>query len=130
MAAELLFSRTHEWVKVDGDIATMGLTEYAQGELGDIVFIEVPEVDDEVDAEDSIGSIESVKTVSDYYCPVSGVVTEVNDSLEDFPEHINEDPTGQGWILRIKMKDRSELEELMDKSDYEFYLKQLQEEEE
>lgn len=129
MADNLLFTKTHEWVKVEGDVITMGLSEYAQGELGDIVFVEMPDVDEEFESRDSLGSIESVKTVSDYYAPVSGKVVDINDGLEDSPENINDDPYGEGWILKIKLSDKSELEDLMDSSDYKYYLKELQEEE-
>jgi glycine cleavage system H protein len=129
MADTLLYAKTHEWVKVKGDIVTLGISEYAQGELGDIVFVEMPEVGDEFEAQNSMGSIESVKTVSDFYAPVSGTVVEINESLEDAPETINEDPFGEGWILKLKINDESELEELMGSSDYKFYLKELHEEE-
>lgn len=129
MADTLLYAKTHEWVKVKGNTAVIGISEYAQGELGDIVFVEMPEVGDEFEAQDSMGSIESVKTVSDFYAPVSGTVVEINEALEDSPETINEDPFGDGWILKLKISDESELEELMESSDYKFYLKELHEEE-
>ncbi|MFA5478722.1 MAG: glycine cleavage system protein GcvH [Candidatus Muiribacteriota bacterium] len=128
--AGVLYTKTHEWVKVKGDVATIGLTDYAQGELGDIVFVEMPEVGTELSTGDSVGTIESVKTVSDYYSPVTGEIVEVNDNLEDAPETINEDPSGEGWIYRVKLEDKDELEDLMDESDYKQYLKKLQEEEE
>jgi len=126
--AGTLFAKTHEWIKVNGDIATVGLSDYAQGELGDIVFVEMPEVGDEVEAQDSIGSIESVKTVSDYYAPLSGQITEINDTLEDTPELLNEEPMTEGWIFKMKIAEKDELEDLMDEKDYKDYLRELQEE--
>ncbi|PLX17007.1 MAG: glycine cleavage system protein H [Candidatus Muiribacterium halophilum] len=126
--AGTLFTKTHEWVKLNGDIATVGLSDYAQGELGDIVFVEMPEVDEEVDAEDSIGSIESVKTVSDYYAPLTGQITELNETLEDTPELLNEEPMTDGWIFKMKISDKDEIEDLMDEKDYKDYLRELQEE--
>ncbi|MCK9223570.1 MAG: glycine cleavage system protein GcvH [Candidatus Muirbacterium halophilum] len=129
MADTLLYAKTHEWVKVKGNIATIGISDYAQGELGDIVFVEMPEVDDEFESQNSLGSIESVKTVTEFYAPISGTVVEINEALEDTPENINEDPFGEGWILKLKISDETELEELMGSSDYKFYLKELHEEE-
>ena len=100
---DLRYTKEHEWVRLDGDTATIGITDYAQGELGDIVFIEVETVDEEVAVEEVFGSIEAVKTVSDLFSPLSGVVTEFNEALEDTPEAVNNDPYGTGWIIKMKI---------------------------
>ena len=110
---DLRYTREHEWVRLDGDTATIGITDYAQGELGDIVFIEVETVDEEVAVEEVFGSIEAVKTVSDLFSPLSGVVTEFNEALEDTPEAVNNDPYGTGWIIKMKITDTTEFEGLM-----------------
>ncbi len=115
---DLRYAKGHEWVKVDGDKAYIGITDYAQDELGDIVFVELPETEEEVDVEDTLGAIESVKAASDIYAPVSGRIIEVNDNLEDSPELINEDPY-DAWIVVIEMADKEELNALMDASAYE-----------
>jgi glycine cleavage system H protein len=109
----LRYTKEHEWVRLEGDTATIGITDYAQGELGDIVFIEVETVDEEVAVEEVFGSIEAVKTVSDLFSPLSGVVTEFNEALEDTPEAVNNDPYGTGWIIKMKITDTAEFEELM-----------------
>lgn len=109
------YSAEHEWVTVDGDIATVGITEYASDALGDVVYTELPDIDDDVTAGAVCGEIESTKSVSDLYCPVSGVVTEVNGSLADSPELVNDDPYGNGWLFKVKV---SELGELMDADAY------------
>jgi len=114
----LLFTKSHEWVSADGDVATIGVSDYAQNELGDIVFVELPEVGKSVSAGDVLTSIESVKSVSELYTPLTGEIVEVNTSLDDAPETINTDPMGDGWILRIKMSDPSELDDLMDSDAY------------
>ena len=111
--ADLLYTKEHEWVKVDGDIATVGITDYAQGELGDVVFVELPSVGDQTKQMDSFGTIEAVKAVSDMYSPVSGEITEVNEKLGDAPETINADAYGEGWIVKIKLSDPSELDNLL-----------------
>ena len=116
---ELKYAETHEWVKVEGDIATVGITEHAQGELGDIVFVEAPEVGDDVTKEEGCGTIEAVKTVSDINAPVSGEVVEVNEALEDEPTLINTEAFEGGWIMKIKMSDASELDSLLDAEAYE-----------
>ncbi|GAB4331902.1 MAG: glycine cleavage system protein GcvH [Calditrichia bacterium] len=116
---ELKYTKEHEWVRVDGDIATVGITDFAQSELGDIVFVELPEVGDETTINESFGTIEAVKAVSDMFAPLSGEVVEVNEALADAPETINKDPYGEGWIIKIKMSDKSELEQLLDKAQYE-----------
>ncbi len=120
---ELEYTRTHEWVRTEDDTATIGITDYAQEELGDIVYVELPEQGDTFDAGDSFGSIESVKAVSDLYTPVGGEVVEVNEALNDSPEKINEDPYGDGWLVKLRV---SEEGDLLSASDYE----QLLEEEE
>ncbi len=115
---DLKYTKNHEWVKVDGDIATLGITDHAQSELGDIVFVELPEEGDEFDAGDAIGTIEAVKTVADMNTPVSGEVTEVNEDLEDSSELMNKDPYGDGWIAKLKMSDDSELDDLLSAEEY------------
>ena len=114
----LLYTDDHEWVKVDGDIITIGITDFAQKELGDIVFVEVETVDEELDKGESFGTIEAVKTVSDMFMPVTGTVAEFNENLESDPEVINKDPYGEGWIVKIKITDSSELDKLLDQSTY------------
>jgi glycine cleavage system H protein len=120
---ELQYTRSHEWVRTEGDTATVGITDHAQDELGDIVFIELPEVGATFGAGDSFGTVESVKAVSDLYAPVGGEVVEVNETLDDSPEKINEDPYGEGWIIKLRVSDEGSL---LSASDYE----QLLEEEE
>ncbi len=119
------YTKEHEWASVDGDIMTVGITDYAQNELGDIVFVELPEVGSDVECEGSLGSIESVKAVSDMHSPATGKVAEVNEDLEDAPELLNESPHGDGWIAKIEITDKSQLDELMDASEYEEYLANL-----
>jgi glycine cleavage system H protein len=116
--SELRYSSDHEWIRVDGDVATIGITEYAQDALGDVVFVELPEQGTSVSAGDSFSEVESTKSVSDIYAPVSGSVTEVNDQLDGAPELMNNDPYGEGWICRISMSDPAELESLMDAAGY------------
>lgn len=117
--AELKYTSDHEWVKIDGDLATIGITEYAQGELGDVVFVELPEVGTEVDKGESFGTIEAVKAVADIFSPVSGEVTEINEALEDAPETVNQDPYGNGWMVKIKLSVLSEIDDMMDAAAYE-----------
>ena len=109
----LKYSETHEWVKVEGDIATVGVTDFAQSEMGDITYVDMPEVDDEVSKDEEFGALESVKASSDLVCPVSGTVVENNAALKDAPELINQDPY-ENWIIKVKMSDPSELDALMD----------------
>lgn len=116
--SELKYSKEHEWVKVEGNTVTIGITEYAQGELGDIVFVELPEVDDEINEGDTFGSVESVKTVSELYAPVSGKVLESNEELEDSPEFVNESPYEKAWMVKVELRDESQLEELMSAEQY------------
>lgn len=113
----LKYSETHEWVKVEGDIATVGVTDFAQREMGDITYVDMPEVDDEVSKDEEFGALESVKASSDLVCPVSGTVVENNAALEDAPELINQDPY-ENWIIKVKMSDPSELDALMDAAAY------------
>ena len=110
----LLYTEDHEWVKVDGDFVFIGITDYAQNELGDIVFVEVETVDEDLDKGEAFGTIEAVKTVSDLFMPITGTVVEFNENLESDPESINKDPFGDGWIVKIKVADASELDELLD----------------
>lgn len=116
--SELKYSKEHEWVKVEGNVVTIGITEYAQNELGDIVFVELPEVDDDIAEGDTFGSVESVKTVSELYAPVSGKVVEVNEELEDSPEFVNESPYENAWMIKVELSDESELDALMDANAY------------
>lgn len=115
---ELKYSKDHEWVKVEGDIAIVGITAFAQGELGDVVYVEVETEGEELAKEDVFGSVEAVKTVSDLFMPVSGEVIEFNESLEDAPETVNADPYGDGWMVKIKMNDASEVDTLLDAESY------------
>jgi len=114
----LKFTKDHEWLLVEGNIATIGITEYAQGELGDVVYVELPTVGDTVAKGDSIGTIEAVKTVADVYSPVSGEVVEINETLTDNSEMLNKDPYGEGWIAKIMMTDNSELDKMLSAEDY------------
>ncbi|OIQ29422.1 MAG: glycine cleavage system protein H [Bacteroidetes bacterium MedPE-SWsnd-G2] len=116
--AELKYTKDHEWIKIDGDVITVGITEFAQGELGDIVYVEVETVDETLDAEEIFGTVEAVKTVSDLFLPVSGEVIEFNEALEDAPETVNSDPYGDGWMIKVKCSDVSELEGLLSADDY------------
>jgi glycine cleavage system H protein len=114
----LKFTKDHEWIKVEGGEALVGITDFAQNELGDIVFIEVETVGESLGKEETFGTIEAVKTVSDMFMPVSGEITAFNDDLETAPELVNKDPYGKGWVIRIKMSDPSELGELLDAGQY------------
>ncbi len=117
--AELKYTKDHEWVKIDGDVATVGITDYAQGELGDVVFVELPAEGDSVEQGGTFGTIEAVKAVADLFSPVSGEVTEVNGALEDAPETVNKDPYGDGWMVKIKISDAAQLDELLDAAAYQ-----------
>ena len=114
----LYYSESHEWVKVDGNVAIVGITDFAQHAMGDLSYVDMPEVDDEVNAGDEFGAVESVKAASDLFCPVSGTVVEINEALEDAPELLNEDAFAN-WIMKVEMSDPSELENLMDAAAYE-----------
>ncbi len=117
--AELKYTKDHEWIKIDGDVATIGITDYAQGELGDIVYVEVDTEGDSLDREETFGTVEAVKTVSDLFMPVSGEVIEVNGDLEDSPETVNKDAYGAGWMVKVKMSNLSEVDDLLDAAAYE-----------
>ena len=114
----LYYTNEHEWVQVNGDIATVGVTDFAQSALGDVVYVEVEVLDEKLEADEVFGTIEAVKTVSDLFQPVTGTIFEVNETLEDDPELINNDPYGDGWIVKIKMSDISELNNLMSPEEY------------
>ncbi len=115
---DLTYTKDHEWIKLDGDIGIVGITEYAQGELGDIVFVELPKPGKQITQGESFGTIEAVKAVSDLYAPVSGEVTEVNPNLEKTPEVINADPYGGGWMIKMRLKEKSQMKNLLDTKRY------------
>ena len=117
--ANLKYTKDHEWIMVEGDMATVGITDFAQGELGDIVYVEVETEGETLEQHEVFGTIEAVKTVSDLFIPVSGEVVEFNESLESNPEYINSDAYGKGWIVKIKMHDPSQLDDLLDAASYE-----------
>lgn len=116
--SDLKYTKDHEWVKIEGDVATVGITDFAQSELGDIVYVEVETVDEELEREEVFGTVEAVKTVSDLFLPLSGEIVEFNESLEEEPEKVNTDPYGEGWMIKIKMSDAAEVEDLMSSDDY------------
>lgn len=115
---DLKYSEDHEWVKVDGNTVTIGITDFAQGELGDIVFVELPEEDDEMTKGESFGSVESVKTVSELYAPLNGKIVEVNEELEDSPELVNESPYEDAWMVKVELEDTSQLDSLLNADAY------------
>jgi len=117
--ADLKYTQDHEWARVEDDIVTVGITDYAQGELGDIVYIDLPEVGTRVDAEGTFGTIEAVKAVSDLFAPVSGEVVEVNSNLESKPEVVNDDPYGEGWMIKIKISNMEEIDNLLNETQYQ-----------
>ena len=117
--SDLLYSKDHEWLKIDGDIATVGITDFAQRELGDIVYVEIETVGDNLTVEEVFGTVEAVKTVSDLFMPVNGVILEVNEKLESEPELVNNDPYGEGWMVKIKLDDPAQVNELLDLAAYE-----------
>jgi glycine cleavage system H protein len=116
------YAKSHEYVHLEGDVATIGITEYAQKELGDVVFVELPQVDTELEAGDELGSIESVKAVSELFTPVSGTVIEINETLASKPDLVNTDPFGDGWMIRVRVSDPTEVDELMTAEEYDEYL--------
>ncbi len=116
--AELKYTKDHEWIKIDGDVATIGITDFAQGELGDIVFVEVETLDETLDRDEVFGTVEAVKTVSDLFLPLSGEIIEFNETLEDEPENVNSDPYGEGWMIKLKMTDESQVDDLLDAQAY------------
>jgi len=115
---DLLFTKDHEWMRINGDEGIVGVTDFAQGELGDVVFIEVETVDEELDMDEAFGTIEAVKTVSDLFMPVAGTVSEFNEALETIPELVNKDPYGEGWIVKVKIQNVEELKELLTAEQY------------
>ena len=115
---DLKYTKDHEWVKVDGDLVTVGITDFAQSELGDIVYIEVDTLDEELEADAVFGTVEAVKTVSDLFLPLAGEIIEFNESLEEEPEKVNDDPYGEGWMIKIKVADTSDLETLLSADEY------------
>jgi len=117
--SELKYTKDHEWVKVEGDTAIIGITDYAQGELGDIVFVDVDTVDEDLNEGDVFGSVEAVKTVSDLFLPIPGTVLEVNAELEDQPELLNTDPYGKGWIIKLKISDSADFTKLLSAEEYQ-----------
>ena len=121
---DLHYSKDHEWVRVDGNIATIGITDYAQNSLGDVVYVELSKPGDELGANESFGSVESVKAVSELFTPVSGVVSEQNESLQDEPESVNTDPYGDGWMIRVKMSHPGEVDSLLTAAEYEDFTKE------
>ena len=114
----LKYTKDHEWISIDGDIATVGITDFAQSELGDIVYVEVDTIDENLNKDDVFGTVEAVKTVSDLFIPVSGEILEFNESLNDNPELINESPYDEGWIIKMKVEDSDQLSELLDFKSY------------
>jgi glycine cleavage system H protein len=116
------YTKDHEWIKVDGSTGTIGITDYAQNELGDVVFVELPKVGARVEAGKSFGTVESVKAVSELFCPVSGEVAEINSLLADKPENINQDPHGAAWLIRVKLSNPNDMASLMDAKAYEAYI--------
>ncbi len=116
--SELKYTKDHEWIRIEGDIATVGITDFAQGELGDIVYVEVETLDETLDQEEVFGTVEAVKTVSDLFQPLSGEIIAFNESLEDEPEKVNTDPYGDGWMVKIKINDPSQVEGLLSDADY------------
>ena len=114
----LKYTKDHEWIKVDGDVATVGVTDFAQEQLGDVVFVEIETEGESLQKGDVFGTIEAVKTVSDMYMPITGEVSEVNPKLEDAPETVNEDPYGEGWMIKIKIENKDELNDLLSAEDY------------
>jgi glycine cleavage system H protein len=120
---DLHYSKDHEWVRVDGDEAIIGITDYAQNSLGDVVYVELPKAGDEFAANESFGSVESVKAVSEVFTPVAGAVTQINELLADEPEIVNSDPYGQGWMIRVKMSHPGEVDSLLTAAEYEDFTK-------
>ena len=120
--SELKYTKEHEWVRVDGDTGTIGITDYAQDQLGDIVFVELPAVGATISAAQKLGEIESVKAVSELFAPVSGEVTEANASLADAPESVNDDPYGDGWLIKVRLSDPAQLDGLLSADEYEAFI--------
>jgi glycine cleavage system H protein len=127
---ELYYTKEHIWVKIENDVATIGITDYAQSQLGDVVFIELPEVEREVESGEVIATVESIKAVSEIYSPLTGKIISINEDLANEPSLLNSDPYGDGWICDIQIKDLTEIEDLMTADDYRAYLEAITEEEE
>ncbi len=122
--AELKYTKEHEWIKIEGNQAVIGITDYAQDSLGDVVYLELPEEGDSITRDEGFGVVESVKAVSDLYAPISGAVAEINDSLVESPEVINDDPYGEAWMLKVDVENASELDELLSAEEYEQYIEE------
>ena len=120
---DLQYSKDHEWIRVNGDTGTIGITDYAQNSLGDVVYVELPKPGESFAAHESFGSVESVKAVSEIYTPVSGEIIEVNESLQDEPEKVNTDPYGEGWMIRVRMSNKGEVDSLLSAAEYEDFAK-------
>ena len=120
---DLHYSKDHEWVRVEGNVAVVGITDYAQDSLGDVVYVELPKAEDEFAANESFGSVESVKAVSEVFCPVSGEVVGINDTLNDAPEKVNQDPYGEGWMIRVAMSNPGEVDSMLTAAEYEDFTK-------
>jgi glycine cleavage system H protein len=120
---DLHYSKDHEWVRVEGDVAVVGITDYAQNSLGDVVYLELPKVGEGFAANESFGSVESVKAVSEVFSPISGTVAEVNEALNDEPEKVNGDPYGEGWMIKVRMSSRGEVDSLLSAAEYEDFTK-------
>ena len=120
---DLHYSKDHEWIRVEGEVGTIGITDYAQHSLGDVVYVELPKVGDKFEAHESFGSVESVKAVSELFTPVAGEVVEVNETLQDAPESVNSDPYGAAWMIRVRVKDKGAVDALLTAAEYEDFLK-------
>jgi glycine cleavage system H protein len=120
---DLHYSKDHEWIKLDGEVGTIGITDYAQHSLGDVVYVELPKVGDEFETHQPFGSVESVKAVSELYTPVAGAIVEVNESLQDSPEAVNTDPYGAAWMIKMRVKDKGSVDALLTAAEYEDFLK-------
>lgn len=120
--SDLKYHKEHEWVRVEGDVAVVGISDFAQDQLGEVVYVDLPSAGDSVAADETFGEIESVKSVSELFSPVSGEIVEVNDALSDAPETVNSDAYGDGWMIKVRMSDASELDALMSASDYESFI--------
>ena len=123
---DLHYSKDHEWIRVEGETGTVGITDHAQHSLGDVVYVELPKSGETFAAHDTFGSVESVKAVSELFLPIAGEVTEVNESLSDEPEKVNSDPYGDGWMLRVKLSNRGEVDSLLSAAEYEDYIGSLE----
>ena len=120
---DLHYSKDHEWIRIEGDTGTVGITDHAQHALGDVVYVELPKVGDSFAAHETFGSVESVKAVSELFCPVAGEVIEVNESLQDDPEKVNSDPYGEAWMIRLRVKDAGQVDKLLSSIEYEDFIK-------